>query len=325
MNIKALGTALKNKVNFGLDVLSRGVSKASMLPQLTQLSQIISAKSTMQKFVNVAASDQVLAKKYAAQLGLDDELQDKVSKALRTYAKTEKGMFTGKKLKSIDWDRWMSEDPESADAFRYAVVRATNKIIQRQLAGELPEFMSKVSGRLMFQFMSFSMAAWEKKTLNLLYRRDVETALAAAYTSALSGMVYTARTYGKSLVQEDPEAYRREHLSQEAIIKASLQMGGYSSIVPQVMDTTLAILREDPVFNQYARTSGLGTTPYSSNPTVSLFKNTGKTVGALYQEATNDGRQIDRKDVRAMTNLLPARTLPVMNLIYEDLINEVPE
>lgn len=325
LGVETFSSKAVGKVRQGLDVGKRTVSLMSGLPQLTKFSQVISAKSTIQKFVNNAYNNKTLTKKWAAQLGLDADWQDAVYEGLKKYSKVEKGTFSGNKVRSLDWDAWYKADPDVADRFKYAVVRATNRLIQRQLPGELPEFMSKTTSRLIFQFMNFGIAAYEKKTLNALHRRDFETAVTIGLLSSIGSMTYAAQMYALSKVQKDPSTFLQERLAPNQLIKAGVQRSGYLSILPPVIDNAAYAMGFEPVFNQYARTSGLGTTPLTSNPTVQLGVNLRDSARAAGKNITDPDYHLSEKDVRAMTNLLPLRTLPGMQHIYEQMIHTIPE
>lgn len=325
LGVETFSSKVVGSVRQGLDVGKRTVSLMSGLPQLTKFSQVISAKSTIQRFVNNAYKDKTLTKKWAAQLGLDEQWQKSVYSGLKKYAKVEKSPFSGNKVRSLDWDSWYKADPEAADRFKYAVVRATNRLIQRQLPGELPEFMSKTTSRLIFQFMNFGIAAYEKKTLNALHRRDFETAVTIGLLSSIGSMTYAVQMYGLSKVQNDPETFLRERLALDQVVKAGVQRSGYLSILPPVIDNVAYAMGRDPVFNQFARTSGLGTTPLTSNPTVQLGVNLKDSTRAAAKSITDPDYHLTEKDVRAMTNLLPLRTLPGMQHIYEQMIHTIPE
>lgn len=315
-----------NTITKGLNVGKRAASMASGLPQLTRFSQVLAAKSSIQRFTDLAVANKpVKMKQWLKQLGFAEEqdLQD-VFTGLRKYTKTAQGFTKSRKVTELDWDSWLREDPIAATRFQYAIARRTNHQIQRNLQGELPEFMSKTIGKLIMQFRTFGVAAHGKKTLNALARRDVETAVAIALTSAMATLVHAGRMYVMAPTRDDPEGFLKERLDPTELAKVSLQRSGFAAMLPTMVDTAFSWSNQDKIFNSFSRTSGLDVGGVDSVPSFSTAINAGKTLGVGIDAAV-DGDRLEEKDVRAMTDLLPFRRLPGVNFTFEKLINEMPQ
>ena len=212
----------------------------------------------------------------------------------------------------------------AATRFRYAIVRRVNHQIQRNLQGELPEFMSKTVGKLIGQFQTFGIAAHGKKTLNAIARHDMETAKAIALTTAMATIVHTGRMYALAQTRDDPDGFLKERLAPGELARTALQRNGFSALIPTMVDTTLSFSEQDKVFNNFSRTSGLDVGGIDSVPSASTVINFGKTVGAGI-DAGVSGDRLEEKDVRAATDMLPFRRLPGVNFLFESLINEFPQ
>ncbi len=321
--------ALNASFSKGIQTLNAGKRVAAMasgLPQLTRFSQIIAGKSSIQKFTDMAHSGKpVKLKQWLKQLGFDDEqkLED-VFIGLRKHSITQPGLVKGRKVVGLDYDKWLSEDPVAATRFMYAVARRVNHQIQRNLPGETPEFMSKTWGKLAMQFKTFGIAAYGKKTLNAVARRDVESAVAIGYTTTAAAMIYAARMYVMAQTRDDPKGFLRERLSQKNIVKAAIQRSGFASVLPTMIDNGLSLFQQDRVFNDYARTSGLNVGGIESIPAAQTGLNLAKTAGAGFNAAVK-GDNIEEKDVRAAVDLLPLRRLPGINYALETIINAFPQ
>lgn len=324
--------ALNDTFNKGIQLLNTGKRVAAMasgLPQLTRFSQLLAGKSTIQKFTDMAYKGKPAElSKWLNQLGYKEQEQlDNVMAGLKKYVKTEKGVLTGRKVTALDFDGWYDEDPQAATRFMHSVARAVNHQIQRNLQGELPAFMSKTWAKLLTQFQTFGIAAYSKKTLNAIARRDMESAVAIGLTTAAAGMIYSARIYALSLTRDDPQKFREEMLSPTNIVKASIQRSGYASILPNMIDNGIALTKpfhgQDRIFNDYARTSGLTTGGLESIPAAQTAKNI-IDAGAIPRKMIT-GEEVQEKDIRALTNISPLRRLPAINYTYESLINSFPE
>lgn len=323
--------ALNATVTKGMNVLNtskRIASIASGLPQLTRFSQLIAGKSTIQNFVDLAYKDSpVKMRQWLSQLGFQNEQQlNNVFAGLKKHAISQKGL-SGRKVIGLDYSAWMKEDPAAATQFMYAVARKVNHQIQRNLPGELPEFMSKTVGKLVAQFQTFGIAAYGKKTLNAMARRDVESAVAIAYTTAAAAMVYAGRMWVIAQAKDDPEAFLEERLSPSNLVKAAITRNGYASILPSMIDNGIALTKpwhgQERIFNDYARTSGLSVGGAESIPALQTGVNL-VNAGSLVRK-TITGDPVEEKDVRAATNIMPFRRLPGINYLYETLINQFPE
>lgn len=321
--------ALNNTLSTGVKALNAGkriAAMASGLPQLTRFSQMVAGKSTIQKFADMAHSGKpVKLRQWLKQLGFSNEQQlENVFAGLNKHSITQEGLLKSRTVVGLDYDGWMKEDPAAATQFMYAVARAVNHQIQRNLPGEIPEFMSKTWGKLLTQFQTFGIAAYGKKTLNAVARHDVESAVAIGLTTTMATMIYAARMYVLAQTRDDPEAFLEERLSPDNLVKAAIQRSGYVSVLPAMVDNGLAMFQQNRIFNDYARTSGLNVGGVESVPAAQTGLNAAKAVGGLVINPIK-GDQIEEKDVRAATDMLPLRRLPGINFTLETLINQFPE
>lgn len=116
------------------------------------------------------------------------------------------------------------------DRLGAAMLTQLNRAIQKQFIGEMPELLNKEWGRLMFQFLSFPVAAIEKQLLHGV-KTDVATfASASAWQAGLAYGAYMAYTYGKAPLAADKDEYLENALSTKSIMYGTMaRMGGLGS------------------------------------------------------------------------------------------------
>lgn len=315
-------TSTTSKIYQGLGTARKLTGKYSGLAPLTKYYQMWAASAQVQQLVHAAHNvGRKQNKKYLLWLGLDDAMSERVFKQLRDKAEFTKSSITGKKIRTIKFDQW--DDLEAADAFRTALVRSSNRLIQKQSIGELPPFMSKTFYQVLFQFMSFGMAAYEKKTVNAFYQRDIRTAMAIMTTSATASMVYALNQWSLSLSEEDPQSFLEERLKADNIVKAGIQMGGYSSLLPTAIDSVYTPMMDEPLF-AYARSSGLASNIWEGNPTYSTLTRAGSLATGSLRSAIDSEYSFSKQNYQDLKGLMPWHTAPVIQNAYRLLDDNLP-
>lgn len=306
----------------GTTTLKKATHRASGLAALTRGSQRTATLAKSQQFFDMAHGLTSVKDKRLNQLGIDDEMRERIFSEIRKHSKAKKGLLTGQKIQMMNYEKWTDHD--AVTSLANALTVSSNRMIQKQMAGELPDFMTRSTGQTLFQFTTFVQSAWAKKSVNLVYHRDAVAAKGIALTTTSAAMVYTVRTYLNSLGQEDPQAYRDLRLTPENIAKAGIQMGGYWSMLPMAVDTAVSLTGYDPIF-QYARSSGLGTDVVSGNPTVDLLNSSGKAVSGAVQSITNDDYEWSQQDKKNLIKLMPWQTMQGTKQVFDSLGHDLPK
>jgi hypothetical protein len=85
---------------------------------------------------------------------------------------------------------WSDESRNVVDALSVALRKNVDTIIITPTAGELPKFHSRLWGKLLLQFKSFSISATQKMLIAGLQQRDMAALNGALLSVALGGLVY---------------------------------------------------------------------------------------------------------------------------------------
>jgi hypothetical protein len=85
---------------------------------------------------------------------------------------------------------WSDASRNVVDALSVALRKNVDTIIITPTAGELPKFHSKLWGKLLLQFKSFSISATQKMLIAGLQQRDMAALNGALLSVALGGLVY---------------------------------------------------------------------------------------------------------------------------------------
>jgi hypothetical protein len=101
------------------------------------------------------------------QLGISDELGDRINAQFRKYGEIQDGSYIG------NYHKWT--DKEAKKVFGQATLSDVDSTILTPSRGDLPEAaLSSELGKTIFQFKSFSSTATNKLLINGLQRRDAE-------------------------------------------------------------------------------------------------------------------------------------------------------
>lgn len=315
----------------GLEELGRRGSHAagyvSLMHPINMTLQRFSAATAMQKLTNMAFDGvrsgnmtKSMARRMAS-IGLDNpDLQQRIFNEIRQHARVEQGLL-GKNLRKINLDGW--DDQEAASKFIAAIDRWSRRTIQVPDIGNLHPLMTTELGKVLTQFRTFTLAAWEKQLLHKVQMHDVQAFSAAMWSMLFAGLAYTSQTYLLSIGRDDRDEYLERMLSDEAIAKAAFQRSPWSTFIPPATDTIWGATGGTPVFD--ARNTGLSTDVIFGNPTTSLLQN------ALYQTPRSIGlavrgeEEFTQSDARAVARMLPFQRSYGVHNVLNALIGTFPE
>jgi hypothetical protein len=202
---------------------------------------------------------------------------------------------------------WSDASRNVVDALSVALRKNVDTIIITPTAGELPKFHSKLWGKLLLQFKSFSISATQKMLIAGLQQRDMAALNGALLSVALGGVVYWAKgeMAGKPAIIptsiNDPnwgvffgEAFDRSGL-------AGI-MGDANALVEKVTrgKVGLAALTGKPI-SRYASRNTLQSV---TGPVFGLTEDALDIAGSVF-----DGRPWGRKDSHRVRQILPYQNL----------------
>lgn len=314
-----LESAAGKKVDIALRAMRKATGYVSGLTPLTIIQQRMAAKAIAQNFINTAfqsGGKKVNLNRLKA-MGLSEEMSERVFAQIRGHAVTEKGALTGRKLKSLDFDRW--DDLDARDAFAMALYRQGRRLVQENDLGSSAMWMHKEVGRVLIQFRSFMLNAYSKQLLHNFKIDGWAAFVPWAYGMVFGGLAYTLRQHANTVGLDDRQKLLRERLKPERVAAAAFNTAAMSSLVPAGIDTIWQFTGNEPVF-QHARTTGLGTSllDWRANPTTQTLGTLLNTPGTL-----QDG--LTRGEARQMLSLLPYQNALGIKNVLDILVEDLPQ
>lgn len=309
----AFGNLLK-KIDPALQSAGRLTGALSLMAPVNASLQRLAGITYAQRMFRLARksklSDSEVARLRAA--GISEEMQERVFKGLK-----ENSTSKGAKLEDVSTE-WA--DREAQDFFRMAGHREMRRMIQENDFGNTSAFAQKAMGRVIFQFMSFMLNSVNKQLLYGVAHRDITTFVAFNTAMFFGGMAYIGQTVVNH--QNNPKRLK-ERLEPGMVARAAFSRAGWTAILVPTIDNALWLTGHDPAF-AHARTSGLGTTLLTSNPTVAGIQDLANAarmpiamLGSDYTFSQEDSRRLQRL---AMFQ----RTLALQNL-FDMIHNELPK
>lgn len=306
--------------------MNEWATRLSGFQYIDQFSRRLAVLSALDTLARAAAGKKLSAKRLLS-LGLTQDQADRLFRELPKVITTREGML-GRTVQKIDLDKF--SDPTLAAQFIGAVDKWASRNIQTNDVGNLSAWMHGEAGRMMIQFRTFALSAWQKQTLRRLQMHEAADAAAALYTMLLASGVYAVQQHLASVGRPDAEEFRAERLSLDRILAAGFSRSGWSSLIPGAFDNTtnLFALREEPMF-RYGRYSDLSTVGFLQNPTFNLIDSAVRSTRAASEQAQNligaGDFDFTQADARAMSQLLPYRNVLGLNNAVEAFIGNRPK
>lgn len=298
MNPSAGMSKIERATNLG----AHGVSWASGLQSIDHVEKTVASRVISQKFSDLSRGITEITpamRRSLATAGLAEDDLDKVLARMKMHSEVEGDL---NKLTGIDHEAWQKQSPESYDKFQMALFRETYRAIQAHTIGETSPLMHSTIGKILTQFRSFSIVAYNKQLLYGVNHMSPAVVAAWSLSTLMGSLQYVALTH---LNFANDEAEREKRLDPVQIALAGFNKAGYSSILPGLLDTTTGLTTGREFFKN-ARTSGLDAGFITGNPTYDLVVNKiGNTVSAASQSALTNDYVWTQKDVKNMLGALP--------------------
>jgi transcriptional regulator with XRE-family HTH domain len=213
-------------------------------------------------------------------------------------------------------------DPALQEKVAVMFHRATRHVVLEESIGQSLPFMNKMFGKMAFQFRRHQMLTWNRRMLHGMARKDT----VAATTFIYGMMVAGAATYARAYINSPEGSKQREVVNDPyKLMKAAFAGTGEATIIPMMVDTfTTVIGNSDPVFNNYHRSSGLGSDFMSGNPTIATFDRVGRALG-IPAAVLSSKQNVTEEDVRAMFALMPGSTLVGVQRLVKAAAAEFPK
>jgi hypothetical protein len=213
----------------------------------------------------------------------------------------------------VNVDGWANQD--LANKFVQGGWKWARRAVQREDIGNLATWMTKPTARLILQFRTFSLVAWNKQLLYGLQMRDFNVFKAWALSSFFGSLGYITLNAGRAIGRDDADEFLRRRFSPSAIGSAAFQRAGFSSLLPGIVDSGMYMTGLNPWF-AYGRTSGLATDIFTGNPTIDLIDSGWMATRGLVAGSINPNYQFSQEDMRHVSRIVPfANSLGILNVL----------
>lgn len=303
--------------------LQRGVrlsNDISLMAPINSWLHRLAGASLLQKLTNIAHDGRPMSAKRRAAMGWSAEDAEQVYEAIRRYAFTEEGQL-GKRLRNLDMEKMIQEMPEAASRLIEGVNRTARRQIQTSDIGGIHPLMATDAGRIIMQFRSFFIQAWEKQFLHRIQMGDWQAFTSAMSVSLVAGMAYVAQQSLLAIGRPDADEYLAERLSDGAIAKAAFQRSAWSTLIPGIVDTAGYHMGADPIFTY--RHTGMDTNFFFGNPLIDTVSSGSRALRAGSNRV--QGEEWTESDFRSWSNLMPfRRVFGIANMVeaYRDSFPE---
>lgn len=316
----------RDKAEHALNVAGRVTSEASGLMQANVMLNRWTAASIIQKFADMAHGSKGLTKARLADLGLDEDMTSRILAQFKEPGNFEytKGLLTNRKVTRAHFAKW--SDKEAAEAFRQATYRLATTIIQKNDIGNMMMWMSRPSAKMLMQFRTFMVGAYEKQTLKSAHMRDGTALKALAFSMGFAAVSYAVQTKLAAATRADKEEYLEDRLSMDKLGYAAFARAGASSIIPMLVDTGAYLVGSQPFFS-HARTTGQVSNMILGNPTTGGIDDLAEAFHGLGRLA--EDREWSQQEARALFRVLPfGNAIPItagLNVMIADLPEFAPK
>lgn len=307
--------AANSKVGQTLDRVAYTANYVSLMTPLTVAQKRSTAAVMAQRWFNQAWSGRRPSKARLALAGMTESEWDALAPLLKKHGKYEENIL-GRRLVSLDFDGLHADNPTAAARLITALDRTATRIIQENDLGNLPGIATSDWFKVMFQFKTFALAAWEKHLLSRVQMRDFPAFMGFAWNLVVAGLTYTAAVHVTTLGKPDREKRLKESLDPARIGAAAFQRTSASSLIPNFIDTARQLTHYDPIFKERYTGTSVGFLDFNSNPTVSVVNSAARAIGTTAVAPFRDDVTISQATANQWSQLLPfRRVLGISNMI----------
>jgi len=277
---------------------SRYTSMVSLAP-ITTFQERWAMKAAVSKFRAAALEDGALSEKRMRLIGLDQDMQKRVLKEIKTHSATIKGE-SGRDIQILGLEQW---EPQARSAFEHAITTWTRRTIQQNDLGQMNAMLGSPFAKILFQFRNFVIGAWSKQTLSAVHNHELNDLSGFMASMMFGAMAYTVQTNLNLLgmSEEDKKKAAGDRLSDAKIAMAGFQRAGASSLIPGAFDFGAGIAGFDPWFN--TRSTQNPSAGLLANPTAGLADDFLKGVGGV-TSSFHEGGKLVSGDVRNLSRAL---------------------
>jgi len=205
----------------------------------------------------------------------------------------------------------------------------TRNAVQQNNVALYSEWMTSDAGKVLVQFRSFVVQAYEKQFLQpgqilIASRgRDFQAWMDFMVPVFLGGLAYITQTHINSVGRADRDKYLKDMLSDEKIALGAFNRGGAASILPMATDWVSDSFGYGKPFG-YARTSGMESHPLLGNPTFDVMVNLPTALRGA-RAAVDPDYNATQSDMRNLRKIFPGQNLPLVKNILDYYQTRLPK
>ena len=265
-----------------------------------------------QQWTRIAYGGRQLSKKRLESLALTQKKADAISSQIRKHSDMEKGVF-GRRIIATNVEAW--DDVQAASDFIVAIDKHARRAVMEIDIGNLGVWMTNDVGRMIFQYRSFALVAWEKQLLFRLQMTDWTSLIEMTHATWIAALGYIAQQHAVSAGRPDREEYLAKKLSMKNVGRAAFQRASFSTFFPEVGDLGWKLAGgNENVFN--ARNSTLNTREWFGNPTFGMVDDILGTTANLTRSMRQDDDNFTQSEARKALSLLPlSRAFGPVNML----------
>lgn len=274
------------------------------------------------KFMDLAhkADRSYLTVDRMAHLGFSEADTTKLIDAIKRHTKGEGGEYF--KKPKLDIEKFSTQEPALHYQLMTAVSRESRRVIQHNELASMIPVMGTTLGQMTFQFMNFSMQAWNKAMLYSMNHRDMTVLMSSIHGSYISMIAYVARTHVQAagMDEEDRQAFLDKRLDPKQVAANSFGKLAVLSVLPNAYDS---LPFTQPMFSGMRTTSDLS--GLASLPVVQDVNAGIQISKRLTRNALSPDYQTTGKDIMAMKRLTPLNNAYPITMFWNGLANEFPK
>lgn len=327
---ETLGDKMHSTLDRALGTGVKITNWASGLKPITEWSQGVVGTAAMHVLHDMATKgSKGLSEVEMRWMGWSKSDADGIMERIRKYGGTTKGV-TEAETPTLNVSAWTetNEDLYFRDKVIMGVNALTNRIIQNTDPGAQPMWMSGQLGRTFMQFKSFMVQAYEKQLLhniNAFNQGDKSRAFGYFMITSLGGIAtHLVRSHVVAAGRQDREEYLEKELTTQKIALATIGRSSWGSLIPGVVDTSIGAFGFDPLFSY--RTTGASNNfiSFDANPTTDNLNRVYDAIGGITSPII-EGREISKKEARALIGSLPFQNMLPIAWSMQALIEDLPD
>jgi len=263
-----------------------------------------------------------LTKERLAHLGYSEDDFGRLKVALKKYTSDTTTGVILPEIKKFDIKGFMGDEPELHHQLMTAVMRESDRAIQENDLAAMIPWMGTTVGQLGFQFMGFSLQAWNKQLMFSMHHADAATVNTMFQGLFFGSLVYSARIYQQSIGMEEEarKEYLDKHLHPAKIVANGFSRMGAASMLPNLASTFIPNAAE--LFSGGRTTSDLS--GLMSNPTLGLANSVITLAKKSVTNPLDPDKQFNRADMNSLSKMMPLNNMIGINNIVNSINSHYP-